>query len=172
MRFSKLIDKSILSALPPIQESVMSQYRLLIVISLSAALLMVGVGMIVPLLPQRIISLSGSMQNVGYLASFFALSYLLLQLPIGTMADRLGIKPFLVLGYLCCGISGLVYFFADSTDTIFWGRIIQGAGEAPIWALGPALLSLAYPDAKGRVIGIYNAAIHAGLTLGPLAEQL
>ncbi|MCV6609473.1 MAG: MFS transporter [Amphritea sp.] len=150
----------------------MSQYRLLIVISLSAALLMVGVGMIVPLLPQRIISLSGSIQSVGYLASFFALSYLLLQLPIGAMADRLGIKPFLVLGYLCCGISGVVYFLADTTDTIFWGRIIQGAGEAPIWALGPALLSLAYPNAKGKAIGIYNAAIHAGLTLGPLAGIL
>ena len=124
--------------------------------------------MIVPLLPQRIISLSGSMDSVGYIASMFALTYLMLQLPIGSMADKLGAKPFLVFGYILCGISGLIFFYAQTPKTIFLGRLVQGAGEAPIWALGPALLSLAYPYAKGRVIGIYNAAIHAGLTAGPL----
>ncbi|MCP5036603.1 MAG: MFS transporter, partial [Rhodobacteraceae bacterium] len=50
----------------------------------------------------------------------------------------------------------------------YLGRAIQGLGEAPIWALGPALLSLAYPEAKGRAIGIFNASIHGGLMLGPL----
>lgn len=146
----------------------MLQYRLLIIVSLAGALLMLGVGMIVPLLPQRILVLSGSMQSVGYIASTFALTYLLLQLPLGSMADRLGAKPFLVLGYFMCAVSGLVFLVAQTPEAIFFGRLVQGAGEAPIWALGPALLSLAYPNAKGRVIGIYNAAIHAGLTAGPL----
>ena len=146
----------------------MSQYRFLIVVSLAASLLMVGVGMIVPLLPQRMIELSGSMQSVGYIASMFALSYIIFQLPMGSMADRLGVKPFLVSGYILCFMSGLIFYYAGTPEMILLGRLIQGAGEAPVWALGPALLSLAYPDAKGRVIGIYNAAIHAGLTLGPL----
>jgi len=150
----------------------MFQYRFLIIISLAASLLMVGVGMMVPLLPQRIIDFEGSIQSVGYIASMFALSYLLLQLPIGGMADKLGVKPFLVFGYILCGISGLFFFYAQTSEAIFLGRLIQGAGEAPIWALGPALLSLAYPRAKGKVIGFYNAAIHAGLTLGPLLGVL
>lgn len=108
------------------------------------------------------------MASVGYIASFFALSYLIVQVPIGNLADRLGAKPFLVLGYALCCVSGLVFFFAGSAETLFLGRFIQGAGEAPVWALGPALLSLAYPRAKGKVIGIYNASIHTGLTIGPL----
>ncbi len=61
-----------------------------------------------------------------------------------------------------------MFFAADSPGGFYLGRFIQGAGEAPVWALGPALLSLAYPHAKGKVIGIYNAAIHSGLTVGPL----
>lgn len=146
----------------------MSEFRFLFVVSLAASLLMVGVGMIVALLPQRVLDLSGSLQNVGYLASVFALSYLMLQLPIGSLADRLGAKPFLVLGYALCCVAGLVFFYAGAPETIFLGRFIQGAGEAPVWALGPALLSLAYPYAKGKVIGIYNASIHTGLTIGPL----
>ena len=146
----------------------MREFKLLFVVSLAASLLMIGVGMIVALLPNRILALSGSLIDVGYVASFFAISYLLVQLPIGNLADRFGAKRFLVFGYLLCSLSGIVFFFGSTPNTIFLGRFIQGAGEAPIWALGPALLSLAYPHAKGKVIGIYNAAIHAGLTLGPL----
>lgn len=146
----------------------MSGLRFLFVVSLAASLLMIGVGMIVALLPQRVLDFSGSLQSVGHVASVFALSYLLVQLPIGNLADRLGAKPFLVLGYLLCAISGIAFFYAGSSEAIFLGRFIQGAGEAPIWALGPALLSLAYPHAKGKVIGIYNASIHTGLTVGPL----
>lgn len=146
----------------------MSGFRYLFVVSFAASLLMVGVGMIVALLPQRILEFSGSLSDVGYLASAFALSYLVVQVPIGNFADRFGAKPFLTLGYGLCCVSGLVFVFAGSSEAVFLGRFIQGAGEAPVWALGPALLSLAYPQAKGKVIGIYNAAIHIGLTIGPL----
>jgi len=142
--------------------------RVLLVVSIAATLLMIGVGMIVALLPDRIIDLSGSIQDVGFLASAFALSYLLAQMPIGYLADRLGAKPFLVFGYMLAGVSGVAFYFSSTPESIYLGRFIQGAGEAPVWALGPALLSLAYPHAKGKVIGIYNASIHIGLTIGPL----
>ena len=146
----------------------MTGLKTLFVVSLAASLLMIGVGMIVALLPMRVLTLSGSLQDVGYIASYFAISYLLIQLPIGSLADRFGAKGFLIFGYLACTVSGIIFFYALSPETIFAGRFIQGIGEAPIWALGPALLSLTYPNAKGRVIGIYNASIHAGLTIGPL----
>jgi MFS family permease len=56
-------------------------------------------------------------------------------------------------------------------QTPFWiyaGRFVQGAGEAPIWASAPALLGRLYPDMKGRAMGLYNAAFHMGLMLGPV----
>ncbi|WP_193368400.1 MFS transporter [Pelagibius marinus] len=146
----------------------MSSLKLLFVIGVAASLLMVGVGMIVPLLPQRVMLLSGSLQSAGFIASSFAISYVLIQLPLGRFADRLGVKPFLLLGYGLCALSGVLFFYAASPKALYLGRFIQGLGEAPIWALGPALLSLAYPQAKGRVIGLYNAAIHTGLAAGPL----
>ena len=150
----------------------MSKFTPLFTLCLSATLLMVGVGMIVALLPQRVFAATGSIESVGLIASTFALAYLLSQLPIGVLSDRFGPKLFLTFGYIICGIAGLVFFSAQDAQTIYIGRAIQGIGEAPIWALGPAVLSLAYPDSKGRAIGIYNAAIHAGLTLGPLLGLL
>ncbi len=142
--------------------------RVLFVVCFSASLLMVGVGMVVALLPERVLSLSGSVWDVGFLAAAFAFSYLLMQIPLGYLADRLGAKPFLVSGYLLAAVSGFVFYFSSSSEAVLLGRLIQGMGEAPIWALGPAILSLAYPHAKGKTIGIYNAAIHIGLAVGPL----
>ncbi|MBJ3776551.1 MFS transporter [Acuticoccus mangrovi] len=150
----------------------MSKSSPLIVLSLSASLLMLGVGMTVALLPQRVHAMTGTLESVGLVASVFALTYLLAQLPIGVLSDRLGPKRFLVIGYLLCSVSGIVFFTAETAGGIYLGRAIQGVGEAPIWALGPAVLSLAYPAARGRAIGIYNAAIHIGLTLGPLLGLL
>lgn len=134
---------------------------------LAVVLMMVGVGMVVALLPQRIMDLDGNGRSVGYLASAFAFSYLLLQVPIGGLSDQIGFKPLLIAGYLLCFLTGLVFYFATSSNLIFFARLLQGAGEAPVWALAPALLSLRFPLDKGKVMGIYNAAFHFGLTLGP-----
>jgi MFS family permease len=140
----------------------------MIALNLAVFLLMLGIGMVMALLPQRIIDLSGSASKVGCLASAFAVSYLFLQLPMGRLADRYGFKLFLALGYLLCALTGLLYIAAESPEVIFLGRLLQGAGEAPVWALAPALLSVLYPTAKGRTIGVYNASLHLGLTAGPL----
>ncbi len=139
-----------------------------IALYLSAFLLMVGIGMMVPLLPERIVLLTGQVSQVGYLTSAFALSYIVLQVPFGSLADRYGFKHFLIGGYFLCGVTGLVYTFAGNAPLIFLGRAIQGAGEAPIWALAPALLALQYPAERAKVMGRYNAVFHLGLTVGPL----
>jgi MFS family permease len=65
-----------------------------------------------------------------------------------------------------------MFWISGTAGGIYLGRAVQGLGEAPVWALGPAVLSLAYPAAKGRAIGIYNAAIHIGLTMGPVIGLL
>ena len=137
-------------------------------LNLSVFLIMIGVGMIVALLPQRIVDLDGDGRNAGYLASMFAIAYILLQMPAGIMADKFGFKLFLVLGYLLCSLAGLCFYFSASSAAIFLSRIVQGAGEAPIWALAPAMLSVKYPHNKGAVMGAYNAVLHIGLTAGPI----
>lgn len=146
--------------------------KTLLALILAVVLMMVGVGMIVSILPQRVVDMDGNGKSVGYIASAFAFSYLLLQVPIGRLSDRIGFKPLLIIGYLLCSLTGVVFYLARSSNMIFFARLLQGAGEAPIWALAPALLSLRFPLTKGEVMGIYNAAFHLGLTLGPFIGVL
>ena len=146
----------------------MSRYQSVVAINSSVFLFMLGVGMIVALLPQRILDMSSSVSDVGYLASAYAVSNILLQFPIGYFSDRFGFKAFIAGGYFFCSLTGLLYYLAETPNLIFLGRMLQGAGEAPIWALAPALLSIQYPAEKGKFIGIYNASLHGGLMGGSL----
>ena len=137
-------------------------------LNLSAFLMMIGVGMIVSLFPQRILELEGSGEKVGYVASAFAVAYIAFQVPVGSLADRFGFKRFIALGYLLCCAAGLCFRFSSSSSMIFIGRFIQGAGEVPVWALAPALLSIKYASSKGSSIGLFNAVCYIGLTIGPI----
>lgn len=147
----------------------MVRHRSAIALNISAFLLMFGVGMIVSLLPGRIIHLSGAVSDVGHLASAFALTFVLCQIPIGRLSDTFGFKKFLVIGYGLCALSGLVFYIAASTRVLMLGRMLQGIGEVPVWALAPALLAIQHPGRKGWIIGVYNASVHCGLMLGSLA---
>lgn len=129
---------------------------------------MVGVGLIVALLPSRVINLSHSMNYVGYLASAFAVPFVLFQLPVGQLGDRYGHKRFIVTGYIISCLTGFLYFKAGSVWSILAGRALQGLGEIPVWALAPAMLSLLFAGSKGEAIGKYNASLHLGLTAGSI----
>jgi MFS family permease len=98
-------------------------------VNLAVFLMMIGVGMIVAILPQKVMTLTGSGATVGYLASAFALSYIALQVPIGHFADQLGFKVFLVMGYVLCCVTGILFYYASSANLIFVGRLLQGVGK-------------------------------------------
>lgn len=146
----------------------MENKRTILTLNCAIFVFMFGVGLITPLLPARILNASGSTVQVGWLASAFACSYLLVQVPIGMLADRYGFTYFIALGYFVCGIAGIIYLNSDSSFPVLIGRTIQGGGEAPLWALAPALLSLLKPAQKARIIGWYNACLHIGLTSGSI----
>ena len=117
--------------------------------------MMIGVGMIVALFPQRIIDFDGDGRRVGYVASMFALSYIAFQVPVGALADRFGFKRFIALGYLLCFFAGLGYYFSSGSIMIFLGRLIQGAGEAPVWALENMFLLYAFACLAGAVLTLW-----------------
>ncbi|MBU1002443.1 MAG: MFS transporter [Proteobacteria bacterium] len=135
---------------------------------LAVFLIMTGMGVAAVALPGKYLQLSGTMRSSGWIASCFAVSYVLCQVPVGRWADRHGYWQVLALGCFLIAVSALIFSTAKTPAAIYAGRFIQGAGEAPVWASAPALLGRLYPTMRGRVMGLYNAAFHLGLMLGPL----
>lgn len=147
----------------------MFKSRTFLGLNMAVFFMMAGVGMIVAILPQKIIEQTGSGDSAGFLASAFAVSYIFFQIPIGSLADKTGFKPLLVGGYCVCAGAGLLYYSAHTPDVIFMSRFIQGLGEAPVWALVPAVLSMKFSGMKARAIGVYTAVFNIGLAIGPVA---
>ncbi|VFQ44854.1 MFS transporter [Desulfoluna butyratoxydans] len=150
----------------------MARFQSAVSLNVSVFFLMVGVGLTVSLLPARMAALSGSFSDVGCLASCFALPFVLLQLPMGTLADRYGCTWFLAAGYAVCGLAALAYGLAETPNFLYLGRFLQGVGEVPVWALAPALLSMDWSEGRGKILGLYNASMHLGLTAGGLLGLL
>ncbi|WP_265823552.1 MFS transporter [Geovibrio ferrireducens] len=147
----------------------MSSIRYMAAVNSSIFVIMFGLGVCFTYLPDKMTKLSGSAAMSGFLASAFGLAYILSQYPLGKIADRFGFRPVIIAGFLLCGVSGMVYYSADSVQWLIIGRVIQGVGEAPLWSLSPVLLALLYPENKAQVMGWYTASFHFGLTAGPLA---
>lgn len=103
----------------------------LIGLCVSALLLMIGDGMVLALLPQKAINLTNSNMLVGYLASIYAIAFIITQVPIGVLSDRMGVKWFIIIGYILSLLSGLLYYFTDSINMLFVGRILQGIAYIP-----------------------------------------
>lgn len=138
-------------------------------INFSIFIIMFGLGTCFTHLPEKMSQLSGSITFTGFLASAFGITYILSQYPLGKAADRYGFRFVIFVGFLFCGVAGVVYYYAVTPSHLLIGRIIQGIGEAPLWSLSPILLTLQFPEKKAQIIGWYTASFHFGLTLGPLA---
>jgi EmrB/QacA subfamily drug resistance transporter len=88
---------------------------------------------------------------------------------MGRLADLLGQKRIYLFG-LCtftlgsalCGFSPTVYFLIGS-------RMIQGFGASALMAIGPAIMTTAFPDKdRGQALGIVGSVVSAGFLTGPI----
>lgn len=145
----------------------MRSYRVLAGLCLAVFCLMTGMGMAGAALPAKFLAVGGDVRSAGGLAAAFALAYIVCQYPAGRLADAFGATYVVAAGFALTAVSALVCREAGTASLIYLSRFLQGAGEAPVWACAPVLLAAMYPHMRGRVIGMYNAAFHCGMMLGP-----
>lgn len=119
---------------------------------------------------QQEFSLSQSM--LGMISSLFFLTYTLLQIPSGIMADRIGRKALLIPGFICftlfivgAGFSNSFYMFIG-----FW--MLTGAAQGVFYGPQYALSSENIPK-KWITLGsaIINSGMAFGISLGYLLSS-
>lgn len=84
---------------------------------------------------------------------------------LGIVTDRLGRRNPMIIGALLLGVSTILFAIGTSTEILFAGRILQGAGAACTWTAGLALV--AKYCVKNRVQAMGYAMI--GATTGSIA---
>jgi len=99
---------------------------------------MLGLFMVYPVFAAFARHLAGATPyKIGVALGIYGLSQGALQMPFGTLSDRIGRKTMIVSGLIVFGIGSAVAARASTIDGMIVGRLLQGAG-----AIGSVVLAL------------------------------
>jgi EmrB/QacA subfamily drug resistance transporter len=103
----------------------------------------------------------------------YALTFGVLMLTGGKLADMLGRRRIFIVGLLIFTVASLFCGLATSAGWLIGARVLQGAGSA---LMNPATLSIVTatfpPRQRGMAIGIWAGVAAMALAIGPLAGGL
>lgn len=111
--------------------------------------------------------------ELSWIATAYLLAVAVGLVPAGKIADIHGRKKVFATGLAVYTVGSFTAAFVHSAAMLITTRIVQGLGAAMFVTTGMAILTSIFPPQKrGRVIGIYVAAVYIGLSVGPLAGGL
>ena len=132
----------------------------------------VGLGLILPVMPDLIAQLTNSTNGqAAQLSSYLLVTYACMQFfcaPIlGAVSDRYGRRPILLLSLLGLGVNYLLMAIAPTLVLLFIARVFSGALGATYAAASASIADTTQPGERARYFGIAGAAMGLGFVAGP-----
>ena len=133
---------------------------------------MAGVGLITPVLPQLITEIASTgigraAEIGGYLFLAFAAMQFLFSPLIGSLSDRFGRRPVLLITLAAFALDYGVMAVAPTLTLLFIGRMLSGITGAT-WAAANSCIADVVPEQdRGSAFGLVGGAGAAGLVFGP-----
>ncbi len=145
-----------------------SQSRNILVLFITMVIVMMGFGMIIPVLPFLIEAFGASGQELGFLMAIYALMQLIFSPMWGEISDRYGRRPVLMIGLFGNGLALLFMGLANSLWVLFAARALAGLLASATMPTSYAYISDSTSEEdRGRGMGILGAAMGVGMVLGP-----
>jgi MFS family permease len=142
--------------------------RLIALVSLLVAVDLTLWSAIVPLIPHYRAELGLTKVESGWLVAAFSLSVVVVAIPVGHLADRIGARRVVAAGGAAMAAATLGLGFAGSFWLLLAARAVQGVGDAAVWGAGVAWVAARAPaDRRGQAVSYSNAAAVAGVIAGP-----
>ena len=144
----------------------------LVFILLTLGLDALGFGIVVPIVPSLVRSLSGgdtthAAEWVGVLVATFAGAQFIAAPVLGGLSDRFGRKPVVVLSLLGASANYVLLAWAPSLAWLFLGRLLAGATAASASAANAYIADITPPEQRSARFGLVGAMFGAGFVLGP-----
>ncbi|MDR1007957.1 MAG: MFS transporter [Campylobacteraceae bacterium] len=141
-------------------------------ISIIIALRFLGLFIVLPVLSIYALQLDGANEiTAGAVIGVYAISQMIMQVPFGSLSDKVGRKKILFWGTIIFIIGSLLCFYASNIYALLLGRLIQGMGA--VGAVGTALISdLVKEETRAKAMAFMGAIIALSfafsMTLGPV----
>ncbi|HVI59579.1 MAG TPA: TCR/Tet family MFS transporter [Luteimonas sp.] len=130
-------------------------------------------GVIIPVLPHLVQQfVGGRIDTAAYWIGAFGTMFALIQFvfsPIqGTLSDRFGRRPVILLSCLGLGLDFIFMALAPSLAWLFVGRIISAMTSASFTTANAYIADVTPPDQRAKSYGMIGAAFGVGFVIGPL----
>ena len=138
------------------------------ILSFALVIVTLGFGMVIPLFPFYIERMGGGGKELGLLVAVASFTELLFGPVWGSISDRVGRKPILMLGMLGYGLSSLLFGLSTELWMLYASRALSGVLSAATASTAMAYIGDSTSDEdRGGGMGSLGAAGGLGLILGP-----
>lgn len=133
---------------------------------------MVGIGLIIPVMPALLESMTGAgedrtAQIGGWLLFAYAIMQFLFAPIVGGISDRYGRRPVLLVMLFLLGFDYIIMALAPDLWWLFIGRLLSGIMGASWTAANSCVADIAGPEERGKYFGILGGAGASGFIFGP-----
>ncbi|MET8146418.1 MFS transporter [Sphaerisporangium sp. NPDC005288] len=158
---------------PPVATARPRLPREVYVLSVVGGCVMLGLGLVVPVLPVYAATFGAGPAQIGAIVALFAFLRLATSPLCGRLGVRFGERRVLVAGLLLSALSSALMAFAGSYEQLLAFRGLGGVGSVlfSVSALA-TLLAVAPPDQRGRAGAVYETGFVLGGICGPAVGGL
>jgi MFS family permease len=139
-------------------------------LSTGAAIIMTGYGIIIPVFGRRLETFGAGVEELGLMAMGFAIAQFALAPLVGSIADRIGRRPLILVAFGGFALVNLGFLFAQNPAALMALRVFEGAVTAGLMPSAMGVIGDIVPLAgRARWSGVLMGSYGLGFTLGPFA---
>jgi len=132
----------------------------------------IGFGIIIPVLPDLIVELTGqpladAALHGGWLTFVFAVMQFICMPIIGALSDAYGRRPIMILSLAGLAVDYFMMAFAPTIFFLYLGRIVAGGLGATFSTANAYIADVTPPERRAQNFGLVGAAFGIGFILGP-----
>lgn len=130
-----------------------------------------GIGLLIPVMPNVIRRFGADPEFVSHYFGYFIAVYALMQFlaspVLGSLSDRYGRRPVLLISLLFAGLDYILMALAPNLTLLFIGRVISGLTGASMTVASSYMADISNDDNRSANFGLIGAAWGFGFIVGP-----
>jgi len=143
-----------------------------IFVFITVALDMLALGVMIPVLPKLILSFKpGDVGRAAEITGVFGFAWAAMQFffspVLGSLSDRIGRRPVILLSNLGLGLDYVIMALAPSLGWLFLGRLVSGITAASYPTATAYIADVTPPEKRAASFGMLGAAFGLGFVVGP-----
>ena len=144
------------------------EQRNIAILFFTMVVMMIGFGIIIPIIPFYVDYLGVGGKELGMMMAIFSIMQFIFAPFWGSLSDRFGRKPILVIGVLGNAVSLMLMGFSTTYWMLFGSRALAGVLSSATLPTAMAYIADSTSERdRGGGMGLIGAAMGIGMVLGP-----